>query len=397
MGSLTVKKIDKIEETGIYSDGNGLRLRVDKNKNKNWVFRYSIFGKSKDMGLGKYPIVTLNDARQKLVDAKKIIYDGNDPLQIKKEKQIELKRKSITFKKVSKDFIETFQVEWSNSKHKNQWINTLRTYADPIIGDLAPSEIKTHHILSILKPIWSSKHETASRVRQRLERIFSYCIASDFMERPNPASLKDNLEFLLPKVSKSLSVNHLRSLDYKELPFFIPKLMDPYTTPSLALTFLIATACRTNEVIGSTWNEINLKDKVWVIPAQRMKMKVEHTVPLNDLSLEVLNLIEKNNASPFIFLNAKKTTHICNNTMRYFLMNDFPDYFKKTVPHGFRSSFRNWAEENHNYSRRAVELCLAHANENKVEKAYLRSNLLSKRIEIMNEWNNFLTTRILQG
>ena len=397
MGLLKANEINKIKQKGIYSDGDGLRLRVDENNNKNWVFRYTMFGKSKDMGLGKFPIVTLNDARQKLVNAKKIIYEGKDPIKLKKEKQIELKRKSITFKKIRDEFIETFQVEWSNSKHKNQWINTLKTYADPIIGDLAPSEIKTHHVLSILKPIWSSKHETASRVRQRLERIFSYCIASDFMDRPNPASLKDNLEFLLPKVSKSLSVQHLRSLDYQGLPFLIPKLFNPYTTPSLALALLITTACRTNEVIGSTWNEINLKDKVWVIPAHRMKMRQEHTVPLNDLALRVLNLIEKNNASPFIFLNAKKTTHICNNTMRYFLMNDFPDYFKKTVPHGFRSSFRNWAEENHNYSRRAVELCLAHANENKVEKAYLRSNLLSKRIEIMNEWNNFLTTRIVEG
>ena len=394
MGLLKANEINKIKQKGIYSDGDGLRLRVDKNNNKNWVFRYSMFGKSKDMGLGKFPIVTLNDARQKLVNAKKIIYEGKDPIKLKKEKQIELKRKSITFKKIRDEFIETFQVEWSNSKHKNQWINTLKTYADPIIGDLAPSEIKTHHVLSILKPIWSSKHETASRVRQRLERIFSYCIASDFMDRPNPASLKDNLEFLLPKVSKSLSVQHLRSLDYQGLPFLIPKLINPHTTPSLALALLITTACRTNEVIGSTWNEINLKDKVWVIPAHRMKMRLEHTVPLNDLALRVLNLIEKNNASPFIFLNAKKTTHICNNTMRYFLMKNLPDYFKDTVPHGFRSSFRNWAEENHNYSRRAVELCLAHANKNKVEKAYLRSNLLSKRIEIMNEWNKFLTSKL---
>ena len=394
MGLLKANEINKIKQKGIYSDGDGLRLRVDKNNNKNWVFRYSMFGKSKDMGLGKFPIVTLNDARQKLVNAKKIIYEGKDPIKLKKEKQIELKRKSITFKKIRDEFIETFQVEWSNSKHKNQWINTLKTYADPIIGDLAPSEIKTHHVLSILKPIWSSKHETASRVRQRLERIFSYCIASDFMDRPNPASLKDNLEFLLPKVSKSLSVQHLRSLDYQGLPFLIPKLINPHTTPSLALALLITTACRTNEVIGSTWNEINLKDKVWVIPAHRMKMRQEHTVPLNDLALRVLNLIEKNNASPFIFLNPKKTTHICNNTMRYFLMKNLPDYFKDTVPHGFRSSFRNWAEENHNYSRRAVELCLAHANKNKVEKAYLRSNLLSKRIEIMNEWNKFLTSKL---
>ena len=394
MGLLKANEINKIKQKGIYSDGDGLRLRVDKNNNKNWVFRYSMFGKSKDMGLGKFPIVTLNDARQKLVNAKKIIYEGKDPIKLKKEKQIELKRKSITFKKIRDEFIETFQVEWSNSKHKNQWINTLKTYADPIIGDLAPSEIKTHHVLSILKPIWSSKHETASRVRQRLERIFSYCIASNFMDRPNPASLKDNLEFLLPKVSKSLSVQHLRSLDYQGLPFLIPKLINPHTTPSLALVLLITTACRTNEVIGSTWNEINLKDKVWIIPAHRMKMRQEHTVPLNDLALRVLNLIEKNNASPFIFLNAKKTTHICNNTMRYFLMKNLPDYFKDTVPHGFRSSFRNWAEENHNYSRRAVELCLAHANKNKVEKAYLRSNLLSKRIEIMNEWNKFLTSKL---
>jgi integrase len=162
------------------------------------------------------------------------------------------------------------------------------------------------------------------------------------------------------------------------------------TTSSYALTFLIATAARTNEVIGATWKEIDLKNKVWTIPRSRMKMRQEHSVPLNNIACNVLNIIQKHNSSDFIFLNHSKKSHISNNNMRLLIKNKFPEVFKKTVPHGFRSSFRDWAEENHNFSRRAVELCLAHSNKNKVEKAYLRSDLFLKRKQIMDEWNKFL-------
>ena len=342
------------------------------------------------MGLGKYPYVSLKDARRKLFEVKKMIYDGKDPLEIKKELLLEKNKKIITFQKISADFIKDFKAEWSNKKHKQQWTNTLNTYASPIIGKLPIDKVDNNHICKILKPIWITKHETASRVRQRLERIFSYCIARQFMKGPNPAAYKDNLQYLLPNVSKIISVKHHRSLDYKDVPDLINELQKLKTTSSYALTFLIATATRTNEVIGATWKEIDLKNKVWTIPAPRMKMRQEHLVPLNDTACFVLNNIQKHNSSDFIFFNNSRKSHISNNNMRLLLKNNFPEIFRKTVPHGFRSSFRDWAEENHNFSRRAVELCLAHSNKNKVEKAYLRSDLFSKRHEIMNKWDEFL-------
>ena len=394
MGYLTNKKIDNINQKGIYTDGDGLRLRVDKKINKNWIFRYQLFGKSKDMGLGRYPIVSLKDARKKIINAKKLIYDGKDPLETKYNLQQEQKRKIITFEKICDEFIKTFQVEWSNKKHAQQWTNTLKTYANPIIGKLPIKNIKSHHVRKVLEPIWTTKHETALRVRQRLERIFSYCIASNYLIPPNPAAYKDNLQYLLPNVSNNLKVNHLRSLDYIHVPELISELSKLNTTSSKALIFLIATASRTSEVIGATWEEINLEDKIWTIPAKRMKMREEHIVPLNNIACKILNEMTMHNSSQFIFLNESKKSHIDNNKMRLALKEYFPKFYAKTVPHGFRSSFRNWAEENHNFSRRAVELCLAHSNKNKVEKAYLRSNLLEKRKIIMNEWNSFIVSKI---
>ena len=389
MGTLTNKKIEGIYQKGNHYDGDGLKLRVDKNINKNWIVRYQLFGTIREMGLGKYPFVTLKDARRKLFEVKKMIYDGIDPLEIK-ELQLEKKKKIITFQKISDEFIKDFQVEWSNKKHIQQWTNTLNTYASPVIGKLTIDKVNNTHVCKILKPIWITKHETASRVRQRLERIFSYCIASKHMKGPNPAAYKDNLQHLLPNVSKIISVEHHRSLNYQDVPNLISQLNNLKTTSSYALTFLIATAARTNEVIGATWKEIDLKNKVWTVPPSRMKMRQEHSVPLNDIACNVLNIIQKHNSSDFVFLNQSKKSHISNNNMRLLLKNKFPEFLKKTVPHGFRSSFRDWAEENHNFSSRAVELCLAHSNKNKVEKAYLRSDLFLKRKQIMDEWNKFL-------
>ncbi len=390
MRTLTNKKIEEIFEKGNHYDGDGLKLRVDKNLNKNWIVRYQIDGKTREIGLGKHPFISLKDARQKLFNIKKMIYDGIDPLELKKERQLQKQNKKITFQEMCEEFINTFQVEWTNKKQKQQWTNTLKTYAYPIIGKLPLDKINNKHICKILNPIWNTKHETATRVRQRLERIFSYCIALKNMKGPNPADYKDNLQHLLPNVSKIISVKHHRSLDYNDVPDLISKLKKIKKTSSYALIFLIATSARTNEVIGATWKEIDLKNKIWTIPASRMKMRQEHSVPLNDTACKVLNIIQKQNSSNFIFLSNRKKSHISKDCMRLLLKTDFPEIYIKAVPHGFRSSFRNWAEENFNFSRRAVELCLAHTNKNKVEKAYLRSDLFLKRQQIMNEWNNFL-------
>ena len=394
MRTLTNKKIKEICQKGNHYDGDGLKLRVDKNLNKNWIVRYQIDGKTREIGLGKYPFISIKDARQKLFNIKKMIYDGIDPLELKKENQLQKQKKKINFQEMCEEFINTFQVEWTNKKQKQQWTNTLKTYTYPIIGKLPLDKINNKHICKILNPIWNTKHETATRVRQRLERIFSYCIALKNMKGPNPAAYKDNLQHLLPNVSKIIRVKHHRSVDYNDVPDLISELKKIKKTSSYALIFLIATSARTNEVIGATWKEIDLKNKIWTIPASRMKMRQEHSVPLNDTACKILNIIKKHNSSNFIFLNNRKKSHISNDYMRLLLKTDFPEIYIKAVPHGFRSSFRNWAEENFNFSRRAVELCLAHTNKNKVEKAYLRSDLFLKRQQIMNEWNNFLVSYV---
>ena len=193
--------------------------------NKNWIVRYQIDGKRREIGLGKYPFISLKDARQKLFNIKKMIYDGIDPLEIKKELQLQKQKKKITFQEMCEEFINTFQVEWTNKKQRQQWTNTLKTYAYPIIGKLPLDKINNKHICKILNPIWNTKHETATRVRQRLERIFSYCIALKNMKGPNPAAYKDNLQHLLPNVSKIISVKHHRSLDYNDVPDLISELI----------------------------------------------------------------------------------------------------------------------------------------------------------------------------
>ena len=269
--------------------------------NKNWIVRYQIDGKRREIGLGKYPFISLKHARQKLFNIKKMIYDGIDPLELKKESQLQKQKKKITFQEMCEEFINTFQVEWTNKKQRQQWTNTLKTYAYPIIGKLPLDKINNKHICKILNPIWNTKHETATRVRQRLERIFSYCIALKNMKGPNPAAYKDNLQHLLPNVSKIISVKHHRSLDYNDVPDLISELQKIKKTSSYALIFLIATSARTNEVIGATWKEIDLKNKIWTIPASRMKMRQEHSVPLNDTACKILNIIQKHNSSNFIF------------------------------------------------------------------------------------------------
>ena len=310
-------------EPGRYADGNSLYLFVREGGTKQWVVRTMVQRKRRDIGLGGFPLVTLAEAREQATEVLRQARRGIDPIAERR------KMKAIpTFKSAANAVLEERKPSWKNKKHAQQWTNTLKTYASPTIGKMPLEDITSLHVLKILKPIWVTKHETASRVRQRLERIFSYSIASKYMKSPNPAAYKDNLQHLLPKVSKTANVKHMRSLDYYELPNLINELFELKTTSSLALIFKISTAARTSEVIGAQWNE----------------------------------------------------------TLKTYL----PEFHKKTVPHGLRSSFRNWAEENYNFSRRAVELCLSHTNKNKVENAYLRSNLFGKRQQIMSEWNKFL-------
>ena len=391
MKKLTSIMISNLKKPGVYSDYDGLRLRITKNQSKNWIFRYRWFGKTKDMGLGSFPEVSLAQARKKRDHNRQLILKNIDPILEKNTVKIDtIKKEAMTFKIAAREYIQTHKIQWTNEKHSKQWTSTLESYVFPKIGNLPVSHITNHHILNILKPIWHLKHETASRIRQRIEKILSWSIALKYRDFPNPASLNGNLEYLLPKSSVIKKVKHHRSLPYEELPNFINELKSINLYSAYALLFLILTASRTNEVIGAQWEEFNFDFKIWNIPEERIKTRVNHSVTLNQTSLDLLKKLKMFSTSNYVFPGNKPNTHISNNTLLAFLKIQYPHIYKQSVPHGFRSSFRDWAEEQHNFSRRAVELCLSHQNSNKTEDAYLRTKLLNKRHQIMNEWDSFL-------
>ena len=383
--------IMNLKRPGIYGDAGGLRLKVTKNGNKCWVFRYRWFGKNKDMGLGSFPDISLLQARKDRDYNKELILQEIDPIIERKKIKIKLiKKESMTFKIAAMSYIETFKEQWTSEKHSKQWNTTLKKYVYPHIGNFPVSKITNHDILQILKPIWTHKNETASRIRQRIQKILSWSITLGYRDHPNPATLVGNLEYLLPKSSKIRKVIHHRSLPYENLPSFICELKKVDLNSACALLFLILTASRTNEVIGAKWEEFNFEFRIWNVPEDRIKTRVNHSVTLNQSCLNLLKKLKQVSNSIYVFPGDKPNTHISNNTMLKLLIIHFPKIYKQSVPHGFRSSFRDWAEEQHNFSRRAVELCLSHQNGNKTEDAYLRSKLLVKRHQIMNEWDNFL-------
>ena len=337
------------------------------------------------MGLGPYPIVSLKEARKKKDLLRSQIIKGIDPLEEKRQLQIK-QSKDLTFEVIAKQYISEFKVEWKNAKHKQQWGNTLIQYAYPIIGHLKTRDIKTEHILTILKPIWTTKKETASRVRQRVERVMFYARAKDYYSGENPASLKGKLEFLLPQ--QNHIPKHHPAMDFNIAPQFMTELRQYKTNSSLALQLLILTACRTSEVIKAEWNEINLTDKLWIIPKERTKTSIVHRVPLSEGAVNILlNRMKTIQSGRYIFEGSKKGQHLSDNAMLTLLKRHFPNI--SAVPHGFRSTFRDWAETRGAYSHRSMEYCLGHAVKNKTEAAYQRDDLLEKRYFIMQDWCDY--------
>ena len=388
---MSAAKIINLKKPGVYGDGDGLRLRITKTGKKSWIFRYRLFGKTKDMGLGSFPQISLANARKKRDQQKELVLQDLDPIFEKNKIKIDLiKKEAMTFKVAASHYIETFKDQWTNKKHSQQWVNTLKRYVYPHIGSYPVSKIKNIDVLKILKPIWSTKNETATRVRQRIEKVLNWSITLGYRDHPNPAALNGNLEYLLPKSSTIRSIQHHRSLAYENLPAFVSNLKKTNLYSAKALLFLILTASRTSEVIAAEWDEFNFKLKIWNIPENRIKIRNKHSVTLNESALELLKELKNISDSKYVFPGTKADTHISNNSMLKLLKNNFPKIYEQSVTHGFRSSFRDWAEEQHNFSRRAVELCLSHQNKDKTEEAYLRSKLLQKRHLIMNEWDNYL-------
>ncbi len=392
LDALTVKR--KSLKRGMYADGGGLYLKVAKGGSKQWIFRYRKAGKLIDMGLGGTGSTTLAAARTEAGNARGALARGKDPLQIKKaERAAEAvaKARGITFEAAAEKCIAARKPAWRSAKHADQWTATLKTYAYPQLGAMPVSEIEVGDVLKVVEPIWTSKTETASRVRQRIEAVLDYARARGYRTGDNPARWRGHLEQILPARTKVQKVKHQPAMAYGEVPAFATKLGKQRGSAAQALRFLILTAARSGEVTGADWNEIDLKSETWSVPAGRIKSGRAHRVPLNKQAVEILEGIKVRKGP--LFKNGEDKG-LSSGAFRALLDRM---KVKDVVPHGFRSSFRDWAAERTNYPREVAEAALAHVTGDKVEAAYRRSDLFEKRRRLMNEWGRYCSTPAVGG
>ncbi len=369
------------------SDTRGLQLFVKNAESKFWVFRFTFEGKRYDSGIGSFPAVTLADARTKVLKMRGMILNGINPIEAKKASRTATKSKEkpkVTFQKYALEYVDTMTIQWRNTKHAAQWVNTLTTYAFPVLGKLPLEEIKTEHILEILKPIWSTKNETAGRLRGRIERIISSAITMGLRTSANPATWKDHLQNILPSIKRTSK--HHSALPYEEIPAFMEHLMANDSMTSLALQFTLLNISRTGEVRLAKRTEV--VNGMWSIPANRMKCNVLHEVPLCPRSLELIQLaIEQAPYSEYIFSNKGKNL----SSMAMLMMAR--RYKAGLTVHGGRSSFRDWAADTTDHSSDTAELALAHRIGSPTERAYRRGTMLEKRRLLLLDWEAYCLSK----
>lgn len=378
-------------KSALVGDGSGLYLSITKAGSASWLFRYMVAGKAHTVGLGGYPKVSLKIARVKAQEVRDSLANGIDPALAKKEaarQQKIAKSKAKTFDTCVVEYIELQRPSWNNAKHAQQWTNTLTTYASPVVGKMPIGHIDTDDVLKILKPIWTTKPETASRLRGRIESVLGWATVHGWRTGLNPARFKDHLEHLLPKRLSTVQKHHA-AMPYAEIPAFIKRLETQDGMARHALEFLILCASRTGEVTGAVWSEFDFEKRLWTIPATRMKAKVEHRIPLSDRALEILRTIKPFSTGEYVFNSDKRDKPMSSMTMNMLLRR--MEVSGITV-HGFRSSFRDWVGEKTDYPFHVAEQALAHSLPNAVQVAYLRSDFVEKRTEMMRDWASFVAT-----
>jgi integrase len=382
-GQLTAQEVRKLSKVnGLHRVAPGLYLRV-RGGSSLWTLRFMADGCAHEYSLGSQADLTLADAVAKAADLRARIKRGEAVEG--RAKGAVIKTRLDTFEEVALHLWESMRPGWKNPKHGDQWINTLRAYAFPVFGGKAVSEVTTDDVLSALTPMWQTKHETATRVRQRIEAVLSAAKARGLRSGENPAAWRGHLDSLLPTISKRRRVEHHPAMPWQDVPAFMSELRLRSSMSAWALQFTILTACRTGEVIGARWPEIDLKAALWVVPAVRMKAQREHRVPLSPQALALLKALPRTDGSDAVFWGARKPT-ISNMAMLELLRGMRPGM---TV-HGFRSSFRDWAAESTSFPSEVIEMALAHTIGNQVEAAYRRGDLLDKRRELMQAWAGYL-------
>ena len=387
---LSPLSISRLKESGLWAVGGvaGLYLHVNDRGARSWILRVVVGDKRRDMGLGGYPDIGVADARQKAREARLKIEQGVDPILLRKQAKSELmalQATDKTFEQAAGEYIKIHAESWSNDKHRKQWERTLTAYAFPVVGKLSLRHIRQEHILKILEPIWTTKTETATRVRGRMESILDWAKVKGLRSGENPAAWKGHLDHMLPAPTRLKKVEHLTAVPVREMPDFMIKLRQAAGTAAQALEFLILTAARSGEVRGITWEEVSLDDALWIVPAERMKMKKEHRVPLSNRAVDILKSQPRIDGNPLVF-PAPRGSQMSDATMSAVLKRMNVD----ATVHGFRSSFRDWCGDYTNYPRDLAEQCLAHGADDPVEAAYRRGDALERRREIMNEWSKFI-------
>lgn len=380
--SLSAQFVRTVKEPGKYFDGHGLYLRVDKNGSRFWVQRITIKGKRCELGLGSPSLVSLSEVREHAFQNHKQARAGGDPLQAKREAEAVL-----TFEEAARKVHTMHKPTWRNSKHAAQFITTLETYTFPRIGKLKVGDVTTSDVLAVLTPFWTTKPETARRVRQRIGTVMKWAIAQGWRQ-DNPAA---SIAEALPKHDRTKQ--HRKALPYQRVAECIEtvKSSGAGLSTKLALEFLIFTAKRSGEVRLATWDEIDLDNEpTWTIPASRMKMKKPHRIPLSARAVEILNeTIQLSDGSPLVFPGTKQGKPLSDMT----LLKLVKELGFDADVHGFRTSFRTWTQEQTNFPREVAEAALAHAGGDAVEQAYARSDVFEKRRKMMESWAGYLSVQ----
>lgn len=383
---MTAAQVRQLSRPGIHAVGGaaGLVVQVKESGAKSWLLRTIVGGRRRAIGLGAFPDVGLGQAREDAKEMRRKIRDGIDPAVERRDRRqalVDANAARLTFDEAARMYIAAKRHEFKNPKHVKQWESTLATYASPVVGKLPVSEIELQHIVSILEPIWYTKTETAARLRGRIENVLAWATTSGYRKGDNPARWRGHLDTVLPKPSKVAKVQHHRALPVDDVGTFMVAVRQREGMAARALEFVVLTATRSGEVRGATWDEVNLSERVWTIPAERMKSGREHRVPLSDDAVRLLENLPTFENSSYVFPAArggKLSDMSLSAVMRRMELD--------ATPHGFRSTFRDWCSEHTSYPHEVIEMSLAHVIPDKVERAYRRGDLFKKRARLMAEW-----------
>ncbi|MEP0940236.1 MAG: integrase arm-type DNA-binding domain-containing protein [Rhizobiaceae bacterium] len=378
-----MRQVDANKTRRRLGDGGGLWLNLSKSGSKSWIFRWTPKGgRPREIGLGPYPDLSLANARKMASENREFVANGIDPKSHREQTRVEQQ----TFGQVAELYLASMSARWTNSKTQWQWEDSLRKRCAPICNRPV-SEIETQDVLQVLNPIWKKTPETASRVRMRMEAVLNFAKAKHLRSGENPAAWRGHLDQILVKRDRRDKKHH-PAMPYEELPTFIVRLQNAEALAARALELAILTGTRTKEVLQAVWSEIDLDSALWVIPKERMKNKQEHSIPLSDRAVEILSPLYSSRSSEYVFPGQKQGKPLSNMSMSMLLRRLKVD---NATPHGFRSTFRDWAGDKTNFPREIAEMALSHKIGSAVEQAYRRSDALEKRRQLMQAWADYCT------